>query len=125
VIIGIGIDSIEIDRVARAVRGRPRLRTRLYTARELAQLPSGDKAFSRMAALFAGKEAVLKALGTGLKEHSWQQVEILHDELGAPGVHLHGQAASTAAARGIVAIHISLTHDQGRAMAFCVAEGMK
>lgn|SRR5690554_4059090 len=124
-IIGIGIDSIEIQRVARAVQGQPRLQARLYTARELAQLPPGNKAYSRLAALFAGKEAVLKALGTGLRGHSWQQVEILHDELGAPSVQLHGQAAATAAARGITAIHISLTHDQGRAMAFCVAEGMK
>lgn len=124
-IIGIGVDSIEIQRVAGAVQRQPRLKMRLYTTKELEQIPIGTKAGSRLAALFAAKEAVFKALGTGLGGHSWQQVEILHKESGAPKVILHGQAKRTAVSLGITCFHISLTHDRGRAMAFCIAEGIK
>lgn len=124
-IIGIGVDSIEIARVATTLEGNDKLLRRLFTHREIDQVPTGPKAFSRLAALFAGKEAVLKALGTGLAGHNWQQVEILHGETGAPRVYLHGQAESTAKDRGIEEIHISLTHDRERAMAYCIAEGIR
>jgi len=120
---GIGIDSIEISRVAQAIEGNPPLLQRLFTSRELAEAPRGAKKFSRLAAIFAGKEAVFKALGTGLAGHSWQQVEILHEESGAPRVFLHGQAEGTAVAKGIVCIQITLSHDKERALAFCVGEG--
>jgi phosphopantetheine--protein transferase-like protein len=76
-----------------------------------------------MAALFAAKEATLKALGTGLRGHSWQQVEVLHRESGDPYVVLYGQALETAGRLGITSIHISLSHDRERAVAFCIAEG--
>ena len=122
-IIGVGVDSIEIGRVARAVGRNSRLRSRLFTPSELAQVPRGPKAPSRMAALFAAKEATLKALGTGLRGHSWQQVEVLHRESGDPYVVLYGQALETAGRLGITSIHISLSHDRERAVAFCIAEG--
>lgn len=121
-IIGIGVDSIEISRVAKATDGE-RLRVRLFTQQELDQVVPGPKGKSRMAALFAGKEAVLKAMGTGLAGHSWQDIEVLHAKSGAPYVLLHGKAQESAAKLGITKIHISLTHDQTKAMAFCVAEG--
>jgi len=120
---GIGVDSIEIDRVAAAVGKSPRLMERLFSPRELAQLPQGAKAYSRMAALFAAKEAVFKAFGTGLAGHTWQQVEVLHRQSGAPYICLHGQAELTAAKRRITVIHISLSHDRERAVALCIAEG--
>lgn len=121
-IIGVGIDSIEIARVGEAVANNPRLGQRLFTPRELAQLPSGARA-SRLAALFAVKEAVFKAMGTGLAGHSWQQVEVCHNERGAPQVQLREKAAETAAGLGICRLHISVSHDQGRAVAICIAEG--
>lgn len=122
-IAGIGIDSIEIERIAAAIRRNPGLKERLFTARELAQLPPPGKEASRLATLFAGKEAVLKALGTGLKGHSWQQVEIIHNQEGKPQVALRGQALETARNLGITKIHISLSHDQSHGLAFCIAEG--
>lgn len=125
VIVGIGIDSIEIHRVARAIQRHPGLKIRLYTGRELDQVPAGPKAPSRLAALFAAKEAVFKALGTGLAGHSWHQVEVLHNALGAPTICLHDQAEITAKKLGVTRIHITLTHDQSRALAFCLAEGME
>ncbi len=123
VVIGVGIDSIEIARVAQAIRKSPRLRERLFTEAELAQLPGGGRAWSRLAALFAAKEAVFKALGTGLVGHSWQQVEVLHGPGGEPGVNLVAEAAATAARRGIRRLHISLSHDRERATAICIGEG--
>lgn len=122
-IIGIGIDSIEIERVMAAVDSNPRLRQRLFTRAELAQLPPGQKAGLRLAALFAAKEAVFKALGTGLAGHSWQEAEIYHDGLGAPKVRLRGKAAETAAHNGVTRLHMSISHDRSRALAFCIAEG--
>lgn len=122
-IIGVGVDSIEIARVAESIQRSPRLRQRLYTGGELAQLPPGIRGWSRLAALFAAKEAVFKALGTGLAGHSWQQVEIIHNQLGAPEIYLRDKAAETAACLGISKIHISLSHDRERAVAFCIAEG--
>ncbi|NLO87858.1 MAG: holo-ACP synthase [Firmicutes bacterium] len=120
---GIGVDSIEIARVAAALARNPGLMKRLYTPEEIAQAPPGPKGSSRLAAVFAGKEAVFKALGTGLAGHSWRQVQILHQPGGAPRVQLRGRAAQTARDKGIERIHISLTHDQQRALAFCIAEG--
>lgn len=122
-IVGIGVDSIEIDRVAAAVNRSPRLRTRLFSTGELSQLPPRGKTLPRLAALFAAKEAVFKALGTGLAGHSWLDVEVHHDHLGAPHIRLSGKAAETAARRGISRIHLSLSHDRSRALAFCIAEG--
>lgn len=121
-IVGIGTDSIEIARVARAVRDNPKLQGRLFTRKETLEFPAGNQS-ARMAALFAAKEAVFKAMGTGLAGHSWQQVEVLHRPGGAPYIVLHGQAKVTALARGICVLHISLSHDRERALAFCIAEG--
>lgn len=122
-IVGIGVDSIEISRINAAVQRRPGLLKRLYTPAELEQLPGGAKGPSRLAAVFAAKEAALKALGTGLKGHSWQQVEVLHQPDGRPKLYLRGRARATARDLGVARTHLSLTHDRFRAMAFCILEG--
>ena len=80
----------------------------------------GNESF---AARFAGKEAVLKALGTGLRGGTLQEIEILPDELGCPQVRLSGQLDRTAAAKGVRRIWISLSHTARYATAQCVMEG--
>lgn len=122
-ILGIGVDSIEISRVARSINRRPGLLQRLFTPEEISQLPQGEKKFSRMAAIFAAKEAVLKALGTGLAGHSWQNIQVLHNPAGRPEVCLQGKTLVMANCLGVKKVHISLTHDRQRAVAFCVMEG--
>ncbi len=122
-IIGIGVDSIEISRVARSIKRRPGLLQRLFTSREISQLPGGTKEFSRMAAIFAAKEAALKALGTGLAGQSWQNIEVLHRPDGRPDLILQGKTLMMANKLGVKRIHLSLTHDRRRAVAFCVMEG--
>lgn len=121
-IAGVGVDSIEIGRIAAALSRNPRLRQRLYTPAELAESPEGEKAWPRLAALFAAKEAVFKALGTGLAGHSWLEIEVVHNQQGAPTVWLSGRAATTARQLGVKRLHLSLSHDRKRALAFCVAE---
>lgn len=122
-IVGIGVDSIEICRVADAIKRQPRLLQRLFTPAELDQVPAGGKGPSRLAAVFAAKEAALKALGTGLRGHSWHQLEVLHQPDGRPKLYLRGRARATARDLGVTRTHLSLSHDRHRAIAFCILEG--
>ena len=96
---GIGTDIIEIARVKRAADSEAFCR-RVYTQAERAYCESrGVQQMASYAARFAGKEAVLKALGTGLRGGTLHDVEILPDELGAPQVHLSGYFAQLARRR--------------------------
>jgi holo-[acyl-carrier protein] synthase len=116
-----GIDLIEIGRLG-AIRPaiRQRFLKRVYTPLELAQI--GDSNAS-LAGRFAAKEAVAKALGTGIGPISWQDIEIRRGENGQPELHLFGAAADTAAQIGLETWSISISHDQERAVAVAVAIG--
>ncbi|QQR99856.1 MAG: holo-ACP synthase [Austwickia sp.] len=115
-IIGVGTDVCEITRMAQSLERTPRLRERLFSPVE-ADLP-----VESLAARFAAKEAVAKALATrgGL---GWRDVEVRTDEYGAPSLHLTGSVAARAAELGVRRLHVSLSHDGGLAIAFVVAEG--
>ena len=117
-----GVDSIEIARVRTAVAGHgDRFLTRVYTPRELTVCRGRAES---LAGRFAAKEAVAKALGTGIWRNgvNWVDIEVLKDgETGAPQLHLHGAAAAVA---GRVALHtwsVSLSHDRTRSIALVVA----
>ena len=86
---------------------------------EALELRDGDKA------RWAGKEAVLKAFGTGLRQGTLLDVEIISDALGAPQVHLSGFFAALAEERGVRRIHLSLSHAKEYAVAQCILEGEK
>lgn len=114
-----GIDMIEIQRMADGIdRLGERFLKRFFTPAERAQC--GDKP-DRLAARFAAKEAVGKALGTGIGDVSWQEIEILADERRRPVLHLHGAAAALAADLGLTHWDISLTHTDTLASAIAVA----
>lgn len=83
-----------------------------------------DRALAQhLAGLFAAKEAVLKALGTGWAAGlGFSQVEVFKQEHGAPAIRLHGRAANLAKERGITHVHISITHDGAYAAAVAIAE---
>lgn len=116
-----GVDVIAVARIEAALtRFGPRFLTRVFTPDE--QAHCAGRAAS-LAARWAGKEAVSKALGCGIGDVAWLEIEILADERGSPCLHLHGQAAQLAARRGLQQWSISLTHDDGRALAFVVAMG--
>ena len=122
-IIGIGLDLVEVDRVAKAIE-RPRFVERVYTPGEIAACEGrGAGRAASYAARFAAKEAFLKALGTGLRGGTLQEIEVLNDLLGKPKLIVHGFFGELAAQHGVVDIHLSLTHTRMYAAAQCLLWG--
>ena len=121
-----GIDLVEERRILEMVEshGETFLK-RVFTPEERAYaVPDGKPRGERLAARFAAKEAVLKALGTGWSGGiAWTDVEVSRDGAGRPGVALSGEAAAVAGRLGIVAWHLSLTHAAGLAVASVIACG--
>lgn len=121
-----GIDVVEERRIAEMVeRHGTRLLDRVFTAGEQEYCrSSGALRPERLAARFAAKEAVLKALGTGWRGGiAWTDVEVERDAAGRPGVRLEGEAAAVATRLGVRAWHLSLTHAGGVAIASVIACG--
>lgn len=109
-IIGTGIDIVEIDRIKKALKNK-RFIERVFTPKEIIYCESrGAQAASSYAARFAGKEAVLKAFGTGLVGGALLDIEILPDEKGCPGVQLYHYFEAEAKNVGVTHIYISLSH---------------
>lgn len=124
-IVGIGCDIIEIERIARAIK-RESFIQRVFTAKEAAYCQScGQQAAASFAARFAAKEAVLKALGTGLREGSLQEIAVDNDVLGKPLVQLSGHFAMLAKQLGVKNIQISLSHSRELATAYVIMEDEK
>ena len=123
-VVGIGVDAIEIDRVRTALTRTPTLLARLFTEREQASCVTrcGDLRYGGLAARFAAKEAVAKALGTGIAGFNFRDSEVLSDEAGRPTIALHGGASTAARAAGVGRVHVSLSHSTGVAVANAVAE---
>ena len=115
----VGIDLIEIDRVARALVRHPRFIERVFTAAEREYCLSRANPPQHFAARFAGKEAVGKALGCGA-EWMWRDIEIAGRP--KPSVSLSGKVAAFAARAGAGAIDLSMTHSRGLAAAIAVVQ---
>jgi holo-[acyl-carrier protein] synthase len=115
VIVGVGIDVVDLTRFARSLERTPALAVRLFTEDER-RLPPRS-----LAARFAAKEALAKALGAprGLK---WTDAEVRRTPDGRPGLHVEGTVAAAAARLGVTSWHISLSHDGGVAVAVVIAE---
>ncbi len=122
-IVGIGTDLARIERFRKFLEPGNKVLERIFTSAERAySLRMNDPAV-HFAARFAAKEAFLKALGTGLRDGlSWQQVEVIRDELGCPSLNLCGVAADKMAARGGRQVHLSYSHDGDYAVATVVME---
>jgi holo-[acyl-carrier protein] synthase len=118
--VSVVVDIIEIERVAGVIaRWGERFLQRVYTETELAYCRGR---IPELAARFAGKEAVTKALGTGIRGLAWREMEILADPLGKPLVRLHGRARARATAIGLSHFAVSLSHSRDYAVAMVVAE---
>lgn len=116
-----GVDIVEVSRIARAMeRHGSRFETRFFTAQELNYC---DGRVERLAGRFAVKEAVAKALGTGIGDVSWTEIEVVCDGRGRPELALHGRARTLAAERGLEVWSISLSHTEEYAVGFAVAGG--
>ena len=119
--IGIGIDAVEIDRFRAVLTRRPGIGDRLFTEGERAYGNRHRDPAPRLAARFAAKEAVMKALGVGLGAFSFHDVEVVSAASGAPSLVLRGSAAALATRRGVVDWRLSLTHTERVAEAVAVA----
>jgi holo-[acyl-carrier protein] synthase len=122
-VIGIGTDVVELDRFRLALQRTPRLPERLFSDAERAYAARRRDPTERLAARFAAKEAVMKALGVGLGAFKLRDVEVVRKRSGAPVVGLHGKAAVVADERGVGSWHLSLTHSESMAMAVAIALG--
>lgn len=114
-IIGIGVDLVDIPRFERSIARTPKLLARLFTSAEQALKPHS------LAARYAAKEALIKALGGSEGVH-WTDIEIASEASGRPVFALSGETAATVEGRGITAVHLSLSHDAGLATAYVIAE---
>ena len=118
-----GVDLIEIDRVQEVVRRHgDRYLERIYTPAEIAQSHQNAQF---LAGRFAAKEAVAKALGTGIGEVGWLEIEVLGDEQDAPILHLSGAARKRSESLGLTEWSLSISHSMTHAVAFAVALGGK
>lgn len=123
-IVGVGVDIVEIPRMARALdRNEAAFFRRVFTAGEQQDCRSEKGRSAYYAARFAGKEAVMKALGCGWGPIGWQDIEIRRAPSGRPVVSLHGAAARLAKERAIADVHLSLSHERNYAVAYAVAVG--
>lgn len=122
-IIGIGTDIIEIERIEKTLEKTHTFFDKVYTANEKTYYLESHKRTETLAGLFAAKEAVSKALGTGFRGFGLKDIEIVPNHLGKPEVTLYGEAKVLGQRLKVDTIHISISHSKSYATAFAVAEG--
>ncbi len=123
--IGVGIDLVEVARLASALAEHgARFEERVFTRGEIDDCAGRADRILALAARFAAKEACLKALGTGWAHGiGFREVEVVRDAAGRPSLRLHGAAAERARSIGAERFHVSLTHQPTMAAAVVVLEG--
>jgi len=118
-IVGVGVDLADIDRVERVLEKYPKFAHRCFTDHEREYAFRFANPARRLAARFAGKEAVMKSMGTGWRRVRWKDVEITGG--GKPTVRMTGTAATRARMLGVTHVEVSITHTDTQAMVFAIA----
>lgn len=122
-IVGIGTDLARIARFRKFLEPDSRVLERLFSSTEREYALAMHDPTPHLAARFAAKEAFFKALGTGLRDGlTWQQVQVVRDQLGCPSLNLSGRAVELMAARGATKAHLSYSHDGDYAVATVILE---
>ncbi|PID54135.1 MAG: holo-ACP synthase [Micrococcales bacterium] len=121
-IVGIGIDVVDVARFSRLCERVPQLLDRVLVHAERVDTDGRPRRIESLAARFAAKEAVAKALGVPA-DMRWHDTQIRVAAAGQPVVDMTGTVRAAAAERGVTALHLSLSHDGGVATAFVIAEG--
>ena len=122
-ILGVGIDNIEVERIKKQIDGSNRFKEKIFTAKEIEYCESKKNYAESFAARFAAKEAFLKALGTGWSEGlQFKDIEILNDEKGRPKVYLRGKAKQIILDNELNNIQVSLSHLKEIASAIIILE---
>jgi holo-[acyl-carrier protein] synthase len=120
-IVGLGVDLADIERVGRVLGKYPRFAERCFTDHEREYAFRFARPERRLAARFAGKEAVMKSLGTGWRRIRWQEIEITGG--GKPTVRMSGSAARRAHQLGVSEVLVTITHTDTSALVMAVAVG--
>jgi holo-[acyl-carrier protein] synthase len=126
VVLGVGVDLIEIERVKKAMESKSgkRFERRVFTEREIAYCRSKANPYPHFAARFAAKEAVMKAFGTGWTARVfWKGIEIWNNELGRPFITFHGKTEELAEEMGAQTCQVSLSHNRSQAVAVAILLG--
>ncbi|MEG1002973.1 holo-ACP synthase [Clostridium sp.] len=119
-IFGIGTDIIEIERVKKAVERNPKFLEKMFTEREIEFLKSRNLKSETVAGSFSAKEAISKALGTGIRGFAFSDIEVLRDSLGKPEVILSDKI--TKLMNKNLKVKVSISHNNDSAIAFAVIE---
>lgn len=122
-VIGVGTDLVDVGRLRVALGRRDGLRRRIFTDGEWDYADRHRDPMPHLAARFAAKEAVMKALGSGMTGMAFHEIDVGREESGRPMVALHGRAAAVADAAGVRRWHLTLTHTDSLAQAVAIAVG--
>lgn len=120
-IVGNGVDLVEIQRIKELIERKPQFLNRFFTDNEYLIFESKGFKTETIAGNFAAKEAVVKAMGTGVRGFDLVDIEVLRDGMGKPYVVLHGRAEALARGMHIGDIHLSISHSNTHAVAFAIA----
>lgn len=121
-IIGIGIDLLEVEKIERSIQSEVYLR-KVFTEHEIADCTSVANSAERFAGKFAAKEAFMKAIGKGIRQEVWfTQIEVLNRENGQPFIQANGEAQISLIELDVKNIHVSITHAKQHAAAVVVLE---
>ncbi|MEN8076761.1 holo-ACP synthase [Clostridioides difficile] len=123
-ILGIGTDIIEIDRINKAINNTPMFLEKMFTKRELEELTKNNIRVESIAGNFAVKEAVSKAIGTGMRGFSFKDIEVFRDELGKPVVSVSNKIKELIKSDKYL-FNVSISHNKTTAIAFVVLEDIK
>ncbi|MEO5886887.1 MAG: holo-ACP synthase [Anaerolineales bacterium] len=122
-ILGIGIDITEIERIAKSAETEA-FQRKVFTPAELRSCGEVKKSAECLAGKFAAKEALMKALGAGIRQEVWfTQIEVLNDEAGRPYINFSGVAERLLQQSGAQQVHVSISHSGGMAVALVILEG--
>ena len=122
-ILGVGIDLVGIEKIAKSVRRESFLR-KVFTPGETEACIGLSNPAEHFAGKFAAKEAFMKAIGKGIRQKVWfTQIEVLSSETGAPNIRASGEAARTMKEMGVTRVHASISHSEGMAVAVVILEG--
>ena len=123
-VIGVGVDVVDVDRFARSLERTPQLGERLFGESDQQGIPEGPARTQSLAARFAAKEATLKALGGGIPGFHWHDIQVVKNDNGVPTLQVTGGAAQRALEKGVNSWHLSLSHDGPVAVAFVIAQSV-
>ena len=118
---GLGIDIIEISRVKRAITRNSRFIDKVFTPEEIKLFQERNYPYNTIAGFFAAKEATVKALGTGIRNLQWKDIEVKKDPEGKPFIKLYNNARDIAYSKNIKDIHLSISHSKEYAVAQAIA----